>query len=30
MGLSAYQAAARYRKEVIMPQWEQAYLSVIK
>lgn len=29
MGLAAYQAAARYRKEVIMPQWEQAYLSVI-
>ena len=30
MGLAAYQAAARYRKEVIMPQWEQAYISVIK
>lgn len=30
MGIAARQAAARYRKETIMPQWEQAYLSVIK
>ena len=30
MGSSARQAAARYRKENIMPQWEQAYLSVMK
>ncbi len=30
MGIAARQAAARYRKEIIMPQWEQAYLSVIK
>lgn len=30
MGLNAHQAAARYRKEIIMPQWEEAYLSVIK
>ena len=28
MGLAAYQAAARYRKEVVMPEWERAYLSV--
>lgn len=30
MGIAARQAAARYRKEIVMPQWEQAYLSVIK
>lgn len=30
MGQNAYQAAARYKKEIIMPQWEEAYLSVIK
>ena len=30
MGQNAHQAAARYRKEIIMPQWEEAYLSVIK
>ena len=30
MGAAARQATARYRKEVIMPLWEQAYMSVIK
>ncbi len=30
MGIAARQAAARYRKEIVMPQGEQAYLSVIK
>lgn len=30
MGVNAHQAAARFRKEIIMPQWEEAYLSVIK
>jgi glycosyltransferase involved in cell wall biosynthesis len=30
MGINAHQAAARFRKETIMPQWEEAYLSVIK
>ena len=30
MGIAARKAAARYRKEIVMPQWEQAYLSVIK
>ena len=30
MGRNAYFAAGRYRKELIMPQWEKAYLSVIK
>ena len=30
MGVNAHQAAARFRKETIMPQWEEAYLSVIK
>jgi len=30
MGLNAHQAAAYYRKEIIMPQWEEAYLSVIQ
>ena len=29
MGARAHQAAARYRKEVVMPEWEKAYLSVI-
>ena len=29
MGQRAREAAARYRREVVMPQWEQAYLSVI-
>ena len=28
MGSAAHQAAARYRKEVVMPLWEQAYLLV--
>ena len=30
MGANAHQAAARFRKETILPQWEEAYLSVIK
>jgi glycosyltransferase involved in cell wall biosynthesis len=30
MGAAARKAVARYRKEIIMPLWEQAYLSVIK
>ena len=30
MGLNAHQAAARYRKEISRPQWEEAYLSVIQ
>lgn len=30
MGQNAHQAAARFRKELIIPQWEEAYLSVIK
>ena len=29
MGIKAYQAATRFRKEVIMPEWESAYKSVI-
>ena len=29
MGVKAYEAAARYRKEIVMKEWEQAYLSVI-
>jgi glycosyltransferase involved in cell wall biosynthesis len=29
MGIKAHQAAAKYRKEVIMPQWEYIYKSVI-
>ena len=29
MGDRAHQAVARYRKEVVMPEWEKAYLSVI-
>ena len=30
MGIAARQTVARYRKEVIMPLWEQTYLNVIK
>ena len=30
MGKEAHKAVARYRKEIVMPQWEQAYLSVIQ
>lgn len=30
MGMAARQAVARYRKEIVMPLWEQAYKSVIK
>lgn len=30
MGAAAYQAAGRYRKELTMKEWEQAYLSVVK
>ena len=30
MGCNAYKAAARYRKDEIMPLWEKAYLSVIQ
>ena len=30
MGMAARQAVARYRKEIVMPLWEQAYQSVIK
>ena len=29
MGIKAHQAAAKYRKEVIMPKWEEIYKSVI-
>jgi glycosyltransferase involved in cell wall biosynthesis len=29
MGARAYEAAGRYRKEIIMKEWEQAYLSVV-
>lgn len=29
MGAKAYEAAGRYRKEIIMKEWEQAYLSVV-
>ena len=29
MGIRAYEAAARYRKELIIPEWEEAYKSVI-
>ena len=29
MGVKAYQAAAKYRKEVVMKQWGNAYLSVL-
>lgn len=30
MGQKAHQAVARYRKEIVMKDWENAYLSVIK
>lgn len=30
MGARAYKAAAKYRKEIIIPEWEKAYMSVIK
>jgi hypothetical protein len=30
MGLHAHEASARYRKERVMPEWEQTYLSVIE
>ena len=30
MGKNAHLAAAKYRKEVIIPEWERAYMSVIK
>lgn len=30
MGVAARQAAARYRKEAVMPLWEQTYLGVIR
>lgn len=30
MGAQAYGAAAKYRKELIIPQWEKAYMSVIE
>jgi hypothetical protein len=29
MGFRARQAVTRYRKEIIMQEWEKAYLSVI-
>ena len=29
MGLRAHHAVARYRNDIIMPQWENAYMSVI-
>ena len=29
MGIQAYEAAARYKKDVIVPEWEKAYKSVI-
>ncbi len=29
MGLCAHETSARYRKELVMPEWEQTYLSVI-
>ncbi|MBQ9355669.1 MAG: glycosyltransferase family 4 protein [Prevotella sp.] len=29
MGIKARQAAADYRKEVVMPKWEEAYMSAI-
>ena len=29
MGVKAHQTAARYRKEVVMQQWETAYVSVL-
>ena len=30
MGAQAYESVARYRKEIIIPEWEKAYMSVIK
>lgn len=30
MGMRAYRAVARYRKEIVMPKWEKTYLSVIR
>lgn len=29
MGVNAHQAVARYRLDVVMPEWEKAYLSVM-
>lgn len=29
MGVQAYEAAAKYKKELIIPEWEKAYMSVI-
>lgn len=29
MGQKAHLAAARYRKEIVIPEWERAYLSVV-
>lgn len=29
MGINAYKSAAKFRKEIIIPEWEKAYLSVI-
>jgi len=29
MGIKAYKSAARFRKEIVIPEWEKAYLSVI-
>lgn len=29
MGVKAYTSAARFRKEIIIPEWEKAYISVI-
>ncbi len=30
MGALAYEASAKYKKDLIIPQWEKAYMSVIK
>ncbi len=30
MGTLAYDASAKYRKDLIVPQWEKAYMSVIR
>lgn len=30
MGLMAHQVVARYKKEIVMKEWEQAYLSVLE
>jgi len=30
MGFKAHQAAARYKKDVVMKEWEEAYMSVLK